>query len=403
MKHSLNIWKFFSSHLLWAVVVMIALGIAVGTFAPAWFIRIFTTFNTIFSALLSFVVPLLILALVTASIAETSGNAGKMLVWTIVLAYVSTILAGFFTYGVSAVAFPHLVSTNVQMNTSALPNLDLSPYFTFAFPPIMDTMSALLLSFMLGLAILKFDMPVFKQAVFELRNVVMLVISKVILPLLPIYIFGMFLKMTAAGEMEMITKVYLKVVVVMILLFIAVLALQYLIAGWVSRRNPWTLFRNMFPAFMTALASSSSAATLPVTLRCAAQMGAKDNVVNFVIPMCANIHLSGAAVRTVALTVATMLMYQVPFTTAQYIGFILVFSITVLAAPGIPGGVIMAAVGMIEAMLGFSQEMIAITVTLSIALDSLGTAVNVAGDGALMMIIDRITDDNNQPNLTSEN
>lgn len=394
MKQTLiNIWKFFSTHLIWAVVAMILLGVLAGTCVPVEVVRIFTSFNAIFSSLLSFVVPLLILALVTAAIAETSGNAGKMLVWTIVLAYVSTILSGFFAYGVSAISFPHLIHYNVGTDTSTLPTANFSPYFTFHFPPVMDTMSALLLSFMLGLAILKFEMPVIKQAVFELRNVVMMVISKVILPLLPIYIFGMFMKMTAAGEMRMVTHVYLKVILVMIGLFIVVLALQYLIAGWVSRRNPWNLFKTMFPAFMTALASSSSAATLPVTLRCAAKMGAKENVVNFVIPMCANIHLSGAAVRTVALTIATMLMYQMPFTLTQYIGFIFIFSITVLAAPGVPGGVIMAAVGMIEAMLGFTDEMIAITVTLSIALDSIGTAVNVCGDGALMMIIDRITDE----------
>ena len=387
----LTIWKFFSSHLIWAVVVMIALGIGLGTFAPTWFVRIFVTFNGIFSSLLSFTVPLLILALVTSAIAETSGNAGKMLVWTIVLAYVSTILAGLFTYAVGATTFPYLIQNGTY--TKFLPKADFSPYFTFTFPPFMDTMSALLLSFMIGLAILKFEMPVLKQAVFELKNVVMMMISRVILPLLPIYIFGMFLKMTAAGEMKMLTSVYAKVVIVMIVLFAVVLMLQYLIAGWVSKRNPWKLFQNMLPAFVTALASSSSAATLPITLRCASKMGAKDNVVNFVIPMCANIHLSGAAVRTIALTVSTMLAYNMPFTTVQYIGFILIFSITVLAAPGIPGGVIVAAVGLIETMLGLSPEMIAIVVTLSIALDSLGTAVNVCGDGALMMIIDRITDE----------
>lgn len=387
----LIIWKFFSSHLIWAVVAMIVLGIGLGTFVPVWFVRIFVTFNGIFSSLLSFVVPLLILALVTAAIAETSGNAGKMLVWTIVLAYVSTIFAGFFTYVVGSTTFPYLISDGTY--TDYLSKADYSPYFTFTFPPLMDTMSALLLSFMIGLAILKFEMPVLKQAVFELKNVIMMVIGKVILPLLPIYIFGMFLKMTSAGEIKMLTSVYAKVVVVMIVLFVVVLMLQYLVAGWVSKRNPWKLFQNMFPALVTALASSSSAATLPITLRCASKMGAKDNVVNFVIPMCANIHLSGAAVRTVALTVATMLAYNVPFTTVQYIGFILIFSITVLAAPGIPGGVIVAAVGLIETMLGLSPEMIAIVVTLSIALDSLGTAVNVCGDGALMMIIDRITDE----------
>lgn len=390
----LKIWKFFSGNLIWAVIAMIALGIAFGTFVPLWFVRIFTTFNAIFSSLLSFTVPLLILALVTVAIADTGNGAGKMLVITVSLAYVSTVLAGMFTYGVSDIVFPKLITMKAGAGGTmegVIPAEDLAPYFTFAFPPIMDTMSALLLSFMFGLAILKFSMPVIKGLVNELRDVVMMIITKVVLPLLPFYIFGMFMKMQVSGEMKMVTHVYLKVIVVMVILFIVVLLAQYAIAGLVSHRNPFKLLKIMFPALITALASSSSAATLPVTLRCAEKMGARKNVVNFVIPMCANIHLSGAAVRTVAITVATMLMFDMPYTTMQYLGFIMIFSITVLAAPGIPGGVIMAAVGMIEVMLGFNTDMIAITVTLSIALDSLGTAVNVCGDGALMMIVDAWT------------
>ena len=257
----------------------------------------------------------------------------------------------------------------------------------------MDTMSALLLSFMLGMAMLKFAMPVLKGAVLELKNVVMLIINRVVIPLLPIYIYGLFAKMTASGEISMLAHVYVKVIGVMLVMFVVVLMIQYLVAGWVSHKNPFVLMRQMFPAFMMALASSSSAATLPVTMRCAEKMGAKKNVVDFVIPMCANVHLSGAAIRTLAIVVATMLMWNVPYSFPQIVGFILLFSITVLAAPGIPGGVIVAAIGMIEAMLHFTPEMMALTVTLSIALDSPGTAVNVCGDGALMMIMDKIVDE----------
>lgn len=387
--------KYLADNLIITVLLAIALGIGFGCFAPLWFVRIFTTFNGIFSALLAFIVPLLIMALVTGAIAETGSGAGKMLFWTVALAYFSTVAAGVFTFCVSDIVFPKMIATQDGCNAleGILPAEMLAPYFTFSFPPVMDTMSALLLSFMIGLAILKFDMPVFKQAVCELRHVVMMVITRVIIPLLPVYIFGVFMKMTVAGEMRIITHVYIKVIGVMCLLFIVVLLLQYLVAGCVSRKNPFVLFHKMFPAFMTALASSSSAATLPVTLRCAEKTGAKQNVVNFVIPLCANIHLSGAAIRIIALAVSTMLMFGVPYTWPQMIGFILIFSITVLAAPGIPGGVIVAAIGMIQAMLGFNEPMTALIMTLGIALDSPGTAVNVCGDGALMMIVDRITDD----------
>jgi len=390
----LKIWRFFSGNLIWAVVAMIALGILFGTFMPLWFVRIFTTFNAIFSSLLSFTVPLLILALVTVAIADTGSGAGKMLVITVLLAYVSTVLAGMFTYGVSDLVFPKIVTMKAGVSGTmegVVSAEDLAPYFTFAFPPIMDTMSALLLSFMFGLAILKFKMPVIKGFVTELKDVVMMIITKMVLPLLPFYIFGMFMKMQVSGEMKMVTQVYLKVIIVMIILFAVVLLAQYVIAGIISHKNPFKLLKAMLPALVTALASSSSAATLPVTLRCADKMGARKNVVDFVIPMCANIHLSGAAVRTVAIAVATMLMFDVPYSMMQFLGFIMVFSITVLAAPGIPGGVIMAAVGMIEVMLKFSPDMIAITVTLCIALDSIGTAVNVCGDGALMMIVNTWT------------
>ncbi len=393
---------FFSSHLMWAVVAMLALGIVCGLFAPIWCVRIFTTFNAVFSSILSFIVPILILALVTDAIASTDSGAGKMLVWTIVLAYVSTILAGIFTYSVSDLVFPKIISFPPATDPDAeglLPASALDPYFKFSFPPIMDTMSALLLSFLLGLAMLKWKLPILKGAVSELKNVVMMTIEKLILPLLPIYIFGIFLKMTVAGEMKMMVHVYLGVIGVMIALMILVLLGQYLIAGLVSHKNPFSLMAKMFPALLTALASSSSAATLPVTLRCANKMGTNPNVVNFVIPLCANIHLSGAVVRTLALAVATMLMYQVPYSMGQMIGFILIFSITVLAAPGVPGGVIMAAVGMIEVMLGFTPEMTAIIVSLSIALDSIGTAVNVCGDGALMTIIDVIHKREQKPML----
>jgi len=390
----LKIWRFFSGSLIWAVVAMIALGIIFGTFVPLWFVRIFTTFNAIFSSLLSFTVPLLILALVTVAIADTGKGAGKMLAITVALAYVSTVLAGMFTYGVSDIVFPKIVTMKAGgAMEGVVPAEELAPYFTFSFPPIMDTMSALLLSFMLGLAILKFNMPVIKGLVTELKDVVMMIITKLVLPLLPFYIFGMFMKMQVSGEMKMVTQVYLKVIIVMVILFAVVLLAQYVIAGLISHKNPFKLLRAMIPALITALASSSSAATLPVTLRCAEKMGARKNVVDFVIPMYANIHLSGAAVRTVAIAVATMLMFDVPYSTTQFLGFIMIFSITVLAAPGIPGGVIMAAVGMIEVMLKFNPDMIAITVTLCIALDSIGTAVNVCGDGALMMIVNTWTEE----------
>lgn len=392
-----RVFQFFKKNLLATVALAVVLGIALGQFMPLWFVRIFTTFDGLFSSLLSFTVPLLILALITSAIVETDKGVGKMLIWTLVLSYVSTVIAGLFTYGVSDLIFPVMLDeqldSTVDFVGGASSTSTLDPYFTIAFPPLMDTMSALLLSFILGFAIIKYNHHSIKSGVIELKDVVMMIINSIILPLLPIYIFGMFLKMTVSGEMDMVIEVYSKVILVMIGLFIVWLLIQYVVAGIIAKRNPFKALRTMSPALFTALASSSSAATLPVTLRCANKMGVRRNVVDFVIPMCANIHLSGASIRTVALAVATMLMYGVPYNFPLYFTFIMIFSITVLAAPGIPGGVIMAAAGMIQSMLGFSDPMIAIMITLSIALDSLGTAVNVTGDGALMMIVDKVTSD----------
>lgn len=385
---------FLRKTLIISVVFSVLLGIIFGQFAPFWFVRIFTTFNVFFSSILSFTVPLLILALITGSIAETDRNAGKMLIWTIALAYVSTVLAGILTYFVADLSFPGIVTMHANDNLTShkIPEGVLDPYFKIDFPPVMDTMSSLLLAFILGFAIVKFNHHAIKQGVIELKDVVMMIVSDIILPLLPLYIFGVFLKMTVSGEMDIIVNIYLKVILIMLAIFVLWVLIQYVIAGIVSKQNPLKALWKMMPALLTALASSSSAATLPVTLRCAQKMNVRKNVIDFVIPMCANIHLSGAAVRTVSLAIATMLMFQQPFTFGLFFNFILIFSITVLAAPGIPGGVIMAAAGLIQSMLGFNDQMIALMITLSIALDSLGTAVNVVGDGALMLIVNKVTE-----------
>ncbi len=396
-----RIIDFLKKTLLAAVALAVVLGIVIGKIAPLWFVRIFTTFNVLFSSLLSFTIPLLILALITGAIVETDRGAGKMIIWTMALAYVSTVFAGLFTYAVSDGVFPSLITMHISENTDTsgiLPAEALAPYFRIDFPPLMDTMSALLLSFILGFAIIKYNHHSIRSGVIELKDVVMMIINKMILPFLPLYIFGVFLKMTVSGEMTIIVNVYLKVVIVMIILFIVWLLIQFLVAGMIAKRNPFKDLATMMPACLTALASSSSAATLPVTLRCAHKMGIRRNVVDFVIPICANVHLSGASVRTIALAVATMIMFGQPYSFGLYLTFIMIFSITVLAAPGIPGGVIMAATGLIQSMLGFSDPMIALMVTLSIALDSLGTAVNVTGDAALMVIVDKVTKDENIDN-----
>ena len=376
--------------LIWRVLIAIVLGISLGFITPAWIVRIFVTFNDIFGQLISFCVPLIILALVSAAIAETEGNAGRMLLLTLGLAYLSTVVAGLVSYGTGAWLFPKWI-TPTDLAPSSADAPDLSAYFAIKLPPTLDVLSALALAFMLGLGIIRTKAEIIRGGIRELRDIIMLVIEKVVVPLLPLYIFGIFLNMTAVGEIGNILHTFLYVVLVIFVLHVLWLVGLYLIAGAVSGRNPFRLMYTMLPAYLTALASSSSAATIPVTLRQAKQTGARASVVDFVVPLCANIHLSGSCLKIVACSLALLIMLGQPFSFGLFFGFICLVAITLVAAPGVPGGAIMAALPLLASVLGFTPEMQALMVSLYIAMDSFGTACNVMGDGALTTIVDSLT------------
>lgn len=382
--------------LIWQVLIAIAIAVPLGLYvAPVWLVRLFNVFNAIFSNVISFIVPLLVLSLVTPAITETKNGAGKMLVWTLAIAYISTVIIAFVSYFSGNALFPFIVKP-IDADIPLVDKSAFVPSVVVKFPPFMDVMSALLLSFIIGLCCLKFNAPTVTNFFLEFREIVMMTISKAIVPLLPVYIFGNFLYMSKTGEIVSIAHNFIGVIVFIIVLSLIWILVQYCIAGLVAKRNPFKMLRTMFPAFVTAFASASSAATLPVSLAQAHKMNVKDNVADFVIPMCANIHLSGASLRTVALSVAIMYMYNVPFDVTMFTTFIFVFSITVVAAPGIPGGVIMSSIGLLTSLLGFTEPMLGIIVPLSIALDNVGTAVNVTGDGAVMVIVDKLMSKNDQ-------
>jgi len=376
--------------LIWQVLGAIAIAVPLGLYvAPAWLVRLFNTFNLFFSQVISFIVPLLVLSLIVPAIAETKRGAGRMLLLTLSIAFASTIIVAFVSYFSGATVFPLFVNP-IESDVATVQKVTYAPYVELRFPPFMDVMSALLLSFIIGLCCLKIKSSTVTSFFMEFREIIMLTISKTIIPVLPIYIFANFLNMSKTGEIVAIAKNFIWVILFIVALSLLWLLVQYLIAGVIAKRNPFRMLHTMFPAFITALASASSAATLPVTLAQAHKMKVKDNVADFVIPMCANIHLSGASLRTVALAVALMIMYGVPFNAAMFASFILMFSVTVVAAPGIPGGVIMSSIGLLTSLLGFTEPMIAVIIPLSIALDNVGTAVNVTGDGAVMVIVDRL-------------
>ena len=218
----------------------------------------------------------------------------------------------------------------------------------------------------------------------------MRIVELVIIPLLPLYIFGMFLSLTMNGQILTVVSTFLKVVVLAFLLSLLLLVLQYVVAGAYARRNPAALLKNMLPAYVTALGTSSSAATIPVTLRCTENNGVRGSVAGFVIPLCATIHLAGSTMKIVLFSVAIMTITGMPIDNLGYLGFILMLGITMVAAPGVPGGAIMAAVGVLQSMLGFDETAVALMIATYIAIDSFGTATNVTGDGAIAVVMNKL-------------
>ena len=367
----------------------IVLGVALGGVMPEWCIRIFLTFNGLFSQLLGFLIPLIIVGMVIPAIADIGRGAGRMLLYTVLLAYASTIVAGLAAYFTGALTFPSLIDAGTSLD-AATDVAKLTPYFTVEIAPLMSVMTALVLAFMVGLGLAYLKGDALRKVAVDFGDLVTMTIEAVIIPLLPLYIFGIFLDMTAAGEVMRVIGVFIKIIGVIFVLHIVWLVLLYMVSGMVSKRNPFKMLLTMLPAYFTALGTQSSAATIPVTLAQTRKMGVSDEVSGFVVPLCATIHMSGSMLKIVACALALMLMQGMTYDFGMFFGFICMLAITMVAAAGVPGGAIMAALGVLATMLGFSTEDQALMISLYIAMDSFGTACNVTGDGALAAIMDRI-------------
>ncbi len=372
------------------IIIAIALGVGCGLFFPTWIVRIFLTINSLFGNFLNFIIPLLILGLVAPGIADLGKGAGRLLLITALLAYGFTLFSGFFTYFTCEATYPCLLDTSEKLNAVTENATGLEPYFTVEMPAVMGVMSALILAFTLGLGMSVIDGNRLKQVMEDFKDIINKVITAVIIPLLPLYIFGIFLNMTHSGQVAGIMHVFLKIIVVIFVMTVVLLFIQFFIAALVGKKNPFRLFRNMLPAYMTALGTQSSAATIPVTLEQTIRNGVRPDLAAFVIPLCATIHLSGSTMKIVACSMAIMLMSGLEIQFGQFAGFIMMLGIAMVAAPGVPGGAIMAALGLLQSMLGFDETAQGLMIALYIAMDSFGTATNVTGDGAIAVIIDRI-------------
>ena len=377
--------------LLAKIIIAIFVGVLVGQFAPEFVIRSMNTFCALFDQLLRFMIPLIIVGLVTPAIAEVGDRAGRLLVLTVALAYFFTVCSGLFAYGFSTTLFPHLIDTE-HIDKLQRESQVFAPYFTVQIPPLMEVMSALVLSFMMGLGIAVVKSPTLDKGFGEVQAIVVKVIEKVIIPLLPFYIFGLFLDMTSTGKVAPVLEAFIAIVLVIFVMTLVLLLLQFCVAGLVAKKNPLRLLGHMVPAYFTALGTSSSAATIPVTLKCTTKNGVNPSVAGFTVPLCATIHLSGSTLKITSCAIALMLLIGKEVEFGNLFGFILMLGVTMIAAPGVPGGAIMAALGVLNSMLGFDSQQQAMMITLYIAMDSFGTACNVTGDGAIALLIDKIND-----------
>ena len=381
----------FRLGLLPKIIIAIVLGIGCSWFFPEFIIRIFVTINGIFGNFLGFAIPLIILGLVAPGIAELGKGAGKLLGITVLIAYGSTLFAGFFSYFTCRWSLPMILTKDQAFtDVEALAAKAIGPYFTVDMPPVMGVTSSLLMAFVLGLGLSAVKGDTFRNVLAEFRELVTVLISKAIIPFLPLYIFGIFLKIGAEGQVGAVLGLFLKVIVVIFIMHVLLLIFQFIAAGLITKKNPFKCLVTMLPAYMTALGTQSSAATIPVTLAQTKKNGVDAEIADFVVPLCATVHLSGSILKITACAFAIVWMMDMPGGLDVFSGFICMLGITMVAAPGVPGGAIMAALGLLASMLGFDETLQGLMIALYITMDSFGTACNVTGDGAIALVINKI-------------
>lgn len=381
------------------IIIGIILGILIGQFLPDPICRTVVTLSGIFSNYLKFVIPLMILAYVTMGIAGLSQGAGKLLLITAVMAYGSTLIGGTFSFFVADNLFPSFISSDVLEKLAQASGKGVEPFFTINIPPILDTISAVVLAFIIGLCLSNLRGKTITDSLFncfkDFSAIIDVVLQYSIVPLLPLYICGTFVDMTKSGKTFVILGVLWKVFLVVIIMHLICLLVQFTVAGSIAKKNPVTLLKNQIPAYCTALGTQSSAATIPVNLECSKADGVCAEIRNFVIPLCANIHMCGSMITITACATAVCLMYQIPIHLGTVVPFIMTLGVAMVASPGAPGGSIMTALPFLWMIFGKQYgdpngPICALMVALYITQDSFGTACNVSGDNAIAVIVDKI-------------
>ena len=375
------------------LIMGIIAGILIGSFAPEFFVKIIVTASSLFSAFLKFVIPFIIIGFVTAGIADLATGAGKLLGVTTAIAYGSTIVAGTLAFIVASIIFPSFIDPSVASQIGNPEAGMLSPIFKIPLEPMVDVTAAIVFAFTLGLgisALRNHNKGEILYGLFqEFQEIITKVLSTIIIPLLPIYIAGTFANITYAGQVWNILNIFWRVYLVVIPLHIIYLIIQFTTAGAISGKNPFKMLKNQIPAYLTAIGTQSSAATIPVNVECAKNNGISKEIREFCVPLCATIHLSGSIISVTSFAVAVLMMNGMDHGFSTMLPFILMLGIAMVAAPGAPGGAIMSALPFLP-MIGIPSDggLASLMIALYLTQDSFGTAANVSGDNAIAAIVD---------------
>ncbi len=376
------------------LIIAIILGILVGQmrFLPEGLLRLPVTFSSIFSTFLSFIIPLMILGFVVVGISDLTEGAGKLLGMTTVLAYGSTLAAGVLSYLMASAFFPSFIGESLVEKISGSGE-GLSTLFSIPLSPLLYVTGAIVFSFVMGVGISalkskgsgKYLYGFFK----EFSEIISNVLSAVIIPFLPVYIFGNFLNLSYSGSVFFILSIFWKVFLLIIALHLLYVGFLFFVAGGVSGKNPWMLLKNQIPGYVTAVGTQSSAATIPVNVECARKNGVSKEIREFVVPLCATIHLAGSIITITSCVTAVLLIYDLPHGISLMATFIATLGVAMVAAPGAPGGAIMSALPFLT-LLGIDPTgtMGQLLITLYLTQDSFGTAANVSGDNALAILVE---------------
>ncbi|MDR0615214.1 MAG: dicarboxylate/amino acid:cation symporter [Synergistaceae bacterium] len=377
------------------LIIAIIVGIILGSYAPVPANRLIVTLSSIFSSFLKFIIPLMILAFVTTGIADLSQGAGKLLAVTAGISYGSTLFAGTCAFMVAINLFPHFMTADLISSIGDPEAGMLSPYFSIPIPPLLDVISAVVLSFVLGLSISNMKGreigDTLYNAISEFSHIINAVLKNVIIPLLPLYICGTFVNMTVSGQTFSILSLLWKVFLAVIIMHLIYLGIAFSVGGAISKKNPVTLMKNQIPGYLSAVGTQSSAATIPVNLKCSEADGVSKEIRNFVIPLCANIHMAGSMITITSCVTSVLLMYGMPISLRIIVPFIMTLGIAMMASPGAPGGSIMTALPFLPLVGIPSDSAIAsLLIALYITQDSFGTACNVSGDNAIAVVVETV-------------